>query len=159
MNKTILSCLLIFCSLAVAAQGSLPAATVYKDPNCGCCSGWVSHLREHGFSVTEVAVDDIGAYKQKYGVPANLGSCHTAVIDGYVVEGHVPAADVLKMLQERPDITGLSVPGMPIGSPGMEVGDRKDPYDVMAISRDGSASVFNSYHQPEDPASQQPAAQ
>lgn len=140
--------LLLFTSL-LQAQQAVREATVYKDPNCGCCSGWVSHLRDNGFSVTEVKVDNIESYKKKYGVPANLGSCHTAVINGYVVEGHVPAADILKLLEQHPDITGLTVPGMPVGSPGMEVGDRKDPYDVLAINRDGTTTVFNSYNKAE----------
>jgi hypothetical protein len=149
MKILLMSLLILSFAPAFAAGDNPPAATVYKDPNCGCCSNWVAHLRDNGFSVTEVEVDDIAAYKEKYKVPANLGSCHTAVIDGYVVEGHVPAADILKLLQERPEITGLTVPGMPVGSPGMEVGDRKDPFDVMAINRDGSASKYNSYNQPE----------
>jgi hypothetical protein len=140
--------LLFFTSL-LQAQQSGREATVYKDPNCGCCSGWVTHLRENGFSVTEVKVDNIESYKEKYGVPANLGSCHTAVINGYVVEGHVPAADIIKLLEQHPDVAGLTVPGMPVGSPGMEVGDRKDPYDVLMINRDGSTSVFNSYNKTE----------
>lgn len=148
--KILLFCLLILSFTPVFAAGdNPPAVTVYKDPNCGCCSNWVAHLRDNGFSVTEVEVEDIAAYKEKYKVPAHLGSCHTAVIDSYVVEGHVPAADILKLLQDRPEITGLTVPGMPVGSPGMEVGDRKDPFDVMAINRDGSASKYNSYNQPE----------
>lgn len=146
MRTTLLLCLFLAIPLVWAVDDTLPEATVYKDPNCGCCSNWVTHLRDNGFSVTEVEVDDISAYKEKYGVPANLGSCHTAIIDNYVIEGHVPAEDIMKLLKERPDITGLTVPGMPVGAPGMEMGDRKDPYDVMAISRDGSASVYNSYN-------------
>ena len=149
MRTTLLFCLFLAIPLVWAVDDALPEATVYKDPNCGCCANWVTHLRDNGFSVTEVEVDDISAYKEKYGVPANLGSCHTAVIGDYVVEGHVPAADILKLLQDRPDITGLTVPGMPIGAPGMEVGDRKDPYDVMAIGRDGTANVYNSYNRPQ----------
>lgn len=145
--KYVLWLCLLFAPFTHAAEDVLPEAIIYKDPNCGCCANWAVHLREHGFSVTEIKVDNIASYKQKYGVPANLGSCHTAVIDGYVVEGHVPAADIIRMLGERPDIAGLTVPGMPVGSPGMEVGERKDPFDVLAINRDGTASKYNSYNQ------------
>ena len=148
-TRTVLFVGLFFFTSLLHAQQATREATVYKDPNCGCCSGWVSHLRENGFSVTEVKVDNIESYKEKYGVPANLGSCHTAVINGYVVEGHVPAADILKLLEQHPDVTGLTVPGMPVGSPGMEVGDRKDPYDVLTINRDGTTTVFNSYNKTE----------
>ena len=116
--------LLLLCSLAWAAENTPPDIIVYKDPNCGCCSGWSAHLRENNFSVTEVTVDDISMYKSKYNVPANMSSCHTGIVQDYVIEGHVPAADILRLLRERPDITGLTVPGMPLGSPGMEAGGR-----------------------------------
>jgi hypothetical protein len=95
--------------------------------------------------VTEVNVDDVTPYKEKYSVPARIGSCHTAVIDGYVIEGHVPATDILSLLNKRPAVLGLTVPGMPLGSPGMEVGDRFQPYDVLLMNKDGSDEVYNSY--------------
>ncbi len=146
MFKQLLIARLLTVFLAVWTGVSMAAdITVYKDPNCGCCSKWAEHLRENSFSVTEVAVDDIDMYKSKYNVPANMASCHTAVVEDYVIEGHVPAADVLRLLKDRPDIVGLTVPGMPLGSPGMEVGDRVQAYDVLAINRDGTTSVFTSY--------------
>ncbi len=137
--------LFLICSITWATENTVREMVVYKDPNCGCCSKWASHLRDNGFTVTEVAVDDISLYKSKYNVPSNMSSCHTGVIQGYVIEGHVPAADVVRLLQERPDITGLTVPGMPLGSPGMEVDGRSQAYDVMSLNRDGTASKYNSY--------------
>ena len=120
--------------------------TVYKNAQCGCCKGWVEHLRQNGFEVTANDVDDIAAIKSKLGVPAALGSCHTAVVGRYIVEGHVPAADIRKLLAEKPKIVGIGVPGMPIGSPGMEVpGRRPDRYDVTAFAKDGSQRVFASH--------------
>lgn len=127
--------------LASAVDPSLPAVTVYKSPTCGCCSAWVDHLRENGFPVETVDVDDLQAVKAEYGIPPGLQSCHTAVVDGYVVEGHVPAADVKRLLAERPEAAGLAVPGMPVGSPGMEQGDTAEPYDVLLVD-DGQSSVF-----------------
>ena len=119
---------------------------VYKDPACGCCSLWVEHLRDHGFAVTARDTRDVAALKADSGVPREMQSCHTALVDGYVVEGHVPAEDVQRLLADRPAITGLAVPGMPIGSPGMEVaGMAPQPYDVMAFNEDGSAFVFASH--------------
>jgi len=119
--------------------------SVYKTPTCGCCNAWVDHLRQAGFEVETNDVPSTNPIASEAGVPTNARSCHTAKIGGYVVEGHVPAADIKRLLEERPDIVGLSVPGMPIGSPGMEMGDRKDSYDVLAFGRDGSTSVFSSH--------------
>jgi hypothetical protein len=122
------------------------AVTVYKNAQCGCCKGWVEHLRQNGFEVTANDVDDLAAIKSKLGVPAALGSCHTAVVGRYVVEGHVPAADIRKLLEEKPKVVGIGVPGMPIGSPGMEVpGRRPDRYDVTAFAKDGTHRVFTSH--------------
>lgn len=119
------------------------AITVYKTPQCGCCRTWVDHLRKHGFEVTTHDVDDISAIKTKLGVPTDLASCHTAVAGSYVVEGHVPAADIQKLLATKPKVAGVAVPGMPVGSPGMEVPGRKaDKYDVIAFAKDGKRSVF-----------------
>jgi hypothetical protein len=118
----------------------------YMSPTCGCCSLWVEHLEENGFEVERVYRDDMRVVKQSFGITDRLVSCHTAIVNGYVVEGHVPAADIRRLLAEAPDgIRGLAVPGMPIGSPGMEVDDRVDPYDVLAIGADGSVEVFASY--------------
>jgi hypothetical protein len=133
---------------ALAAAESSDAAkpvavTVYKSPTCGCCSKWVDHLKANrDFRVTTQDVDDVGPIKQSVGVPAALASCHTALAGGYAFEGHVPGDLVAKVLRERPRIAGLAVPGMPVGSPGMEVGDRKDPYDVVAFTKDGRTSVY-----------------
>lgn len=116
--------------------------TVYKDPNCGCCKSWVEHMRKHGFDVVVRDTSDMSGAKATGRVPAKLQTCHTAFVNGYVVEGHVPADDVKRMLNEKPKIAGIAVPGMPAGSPGMEVGSRMDRYDVIAFNRDGSTRVF-----------------
>ena len=116
-----------------------PAVQVYKDATCGCCSLWVEHLRKAGFSATVTDAEDMAAIKTKYGVPNQAWSCHTAIVDGYVVEGHVPSADVQRLLKERPRAVGIAVPGMPIGSPGMEVANVKpQPYDVYRVRQGGS---------------------
>ena len=135
-------------ALLAACTGAAQAAeyTMFRDPNCGCCEEWAKHVREGmeaAVTVTESA--DMGSVKDRAGVPADLRSCHTMIVDGYVIEGHVPAADIARLLAERPDgVTGLAVPGMPIGSPGMEVGDRSQPYQVIAFGPAGRA-VFASY--------------
>ncbi|AMN45698.1 hypothetical protein ACG33_00960 [Steroidobacter denitrificans] len=120
-------------------------AVVYKNANCGCCGHWIEHMRSHGFVVTEHDVDNLGPIKERVGVPAGMGSCHTAEVGGYFLEGHVPAADVLRLLAERPAAKGLTVPGMPIGSPGMEIGDRVDSFEVLLVHQDGSTSVYGRY--------------
>lgn len=115
---------------------------VYKSPTCGCCNKWIDHLEENGFRVTKKDLRDVTVFKADYGVTPRLASCHTAVVDGYVVEGHVPATDIRRLLAERPAVKGLTVPGMPMGSPGME-GPRKDPYDVLTFDGQGSTTVFS----------------
>lgn len=120
--------------------------TVYKSPTCGCCGMWEDHLVKNGFKVTPKPVDDMKKIKAEYGVPESLGSCHTAIIDGYVVEGHVPTNDVLKMLKEKPKIAGLTAPGMPAKSPGMQPeGLEPKGYDVLAFDKEGKTEVFTSY--------------
>ncbi|AVS73935.1 copper-binding protein [Acidovorax cattleyae] len=136
-----------------AARPASTAIEVWKDPNCGCCKDWVDHMQANGFQAT---VHDTGnaAVREKLGLPQKLGSCHTALVGGYLVEGHVPAADVQRLLRDRPQALGLAVPGMPVGSPGMDgaiYGGRRDAYDVLLVARGGSARVFTSY-------SAQPAA-
>ncbi|MFZ2509442.1 MAG: DUF411 domain-containing protein [Steroidobacteraceae bacterium] len=121
---------------------SLPTLVVHKSQYCGCCELWVEHMRAAGFSVEVIDTENFDSIKSRLGVPAGMGACHTAEVDGYFVEGHVPASDVKKMLAERPPIRGLAVPGMPLGSPGMEQGDQVQPYDVIAVAGDGSGSVF-----------------
>jgi len=126
-----------------ADAGARPTVTVYKTATCGCCHEWVEHLEDAGFEVEAHDVADLGAVKDRYGVRVPLRSCHTAIVDGYVIEGHVPAADIARLLEERPEVAGLAVPGMPIGSPGMEVPGRPaDPYDVLAFDERGNARVF-----------------
>ena len=136
--------LVIGAGLSTAAQKPV-TVQVYKTPTCGCCSLWVKHLEANGFATKVTDMDDLSAVKQTYGVPARASSCHTAVVDGYALEGHVPAADVRRLLKERPKVAGLAVPGMPIGSPGMEVGNQKQPYDVLAFEKGGATKVFSSY--------------
>ncbi len=138
--------LLIATALApLSARADEPAITVHKTPWCGCCGLWVEHLEAEGFEVDVHEHEDLTPVKQQLGVPLALGSCHTAEIDGYAIEGHVPAADIRRLLEERPDgVRGIAVPGMPVGSPGMEMGDRRDPYDVVAFG-DGDNEVFTEY--------------
>ncbi|MEN3231765.1 DUF411 domain-containing protein [Methylorubrum rhodesianum] len=125
------------------AEG-LPTVSVTKDPSCGCCERWVTHLREAGFSVT-VTEGPVNPLKIRLGVPRELASCHTAQVGGYVIEGHVPAGAIKRLLAERPEGTGLAVPGMPVGSPGMEVEDTQpDTYDVVLFGKDGR-STFARY--------------
>lgn len=115
--------------------------TVYKSPTCGCCGKWEDHLRAHGFTVESKPTEDVQAVKATLGVPEPLRSCHTAVVGGYVIEGHAPADDIARLLRERPEIAGLAVPGMPLGSPGMEA-PSPESYDVVAFDRNGETSVF-----------------
>ena len=117
------------------------AITVYKDPDCGCCKKWIEHLQKHGFKVTSHDTRDMAAIKANFGVKSDLQSCHTAIVNGYVVEGHVPAAEIQRMLKQRPKIAGLAVPGMPSGSPGMENG-MSDRYSVIAFDTKGGTKVF-----------------
>jgi hypothetical protein len=118
--------------------------TVYKSPTCGCCTKWVNHLEKSGFEVNAINRNDMPSIKHKFGIEQKNQSCHTALVGGYVIEGHVPAADIKRLLTEKPDIHGLTAPGMPMGSPGME-GPHKDAYDVLAIDRQGKTTVFSSH--------------
>lgn len=118
---------------------------MYKDPNCGCCGKWAEHMRAHGFKVKEIASTQMGEIKREAGVPQALGSCHTARVGAYIVEGHVPAADVKRMLADKPKITGIAAPGMPQGSPGMEGPFPADRYQVMSFDREGNSTVFASH--------------
>lgn len=129
---------------AIARAGGAPVAlTVYKDPSCGCCTKWVAHLRANGFTPVVKDRSDMAALKDSLGVPRVLRSCHTAVAGQYVIEGHVPAADVKRLLSTAPKaVLGLAVPDMPSGSPGMEMPGRSDRYDVLAFGADGKAHVF-----------------
>lgn len=116
--------------------------TVYRSPTCGCCGKWIEHVKQNHFVVKDIISDNMQAIKQKFHVPANLASCHTAIVDGYVIEGHVPAADIQKLLQTKPDVVGISAPGMPMGSPGMEMGGKADDFDVVSFDKAGHTEVF-----------------
>ena len=126
---------------ALLAAAEDPQVKVYKSATCGCCTKWVDHLRSRGFSVEATDVEDLERVKLENGIPGQLASCHTAFVEGYFVEGHVPAEDVQRLLAERPRIAGLAVPGMPIGSPGME-GPNPERYQVLALGLEGEVSVF-----------------
>jgi hypothetical protein len=128
---------------ARSAEPGLPNVVVYKSATCGCCKLWVEHLSKAGFAVKANDVDNMQPVKERVGVPYGMGSCHTAEVGGYFVEGHVPAEDVKRLLRERPSAKGLTVPGMPAGSPGMEVPSGEvQPYEVLLVAKDGSTSVF-----------------
>jgi len=136
-----------FASTGLAfAQGS-QLIEVWKDPSCGCCKDWIAHVEKSGFKVN-VKETGNNAARARLGMPQKFGSCHTALIQGYVIEGHVPASDIRRLLKAKPQALGLAVPGMPVGSPGMDgpaYGGRRDRYDVLLVLKDGSSKVFNSY--------------
>ena len=145
--------LLAAAALALPAAGfakdkpALPVLQVWKDPNCGCCHEWVAHLQAEGF---QVQTFDSGntAMRRRLQMPERFGSCHTGLVGGYVIEGHVPAREIRRLLAEKPQAIGLAVPGMPVGSPGMDApvyGGRQDPHDVLLVLRDGSSRVYQSY--------------
>lgn len=121
--------------------------TVYKSPTCGCCKGWIKHIEESGITTESQDVEDVTPYKMQYGVARDMASCHTAVIEGYFIEGHVPARDIKELLKLKPKgVVGLTVPRMPVGTPGMEMPDgRIDDYNVIAVKKDGTSYVFSSY--------------
>ncbi|MCI0666861.1 MAG: DUF411 domain-containing protein [Methylococcaceae bacterium] len=121
------------------------AITVYRSPSCGCCGIWLEHIRKHNFMVTDIKTEDVNSIKQKYAVSPQLASCHTALVDGYVIEGHVPAADIRKLLAEKPKVIGLAVPGMPQGTPGMEMNGGKEPFSVISFDKDGKQRNFTDY--------------
>jgi hypothetical protein len=128
------------------AQEPAPTVTVYKSPTCGCCSKWIEHMRSQGFDVKSTDVDDITQVKTAYGVPVEAASCHTALVRGYVVEGHVPASSVKRLLREKPKVAGLAVPGMPVGSPGMEMPNgQKEPYEVVSFDKAGRMTMYEKH--------------
>ncbi len=148
MGTALLAVLAAGCTSArseAPADAEGKAILVYKNPACGCCGKWIDHMREHGFVVEVRDVADLREIKATAGVPQELSSCHTAIVDGYAVEGHVPADVILRLLEERPPVAGLAVPGMPAGSPGMEMeGVAPRRYDIVAFDRAGRATVFDS---------------
>lgn len=132
-------------ALVSAAAPALPPVQVWKSPTCGCCGAWVTHMRQAGFAVEVHEVQDIDASRRLLGMPATYGSCHTARVAGYLLEGHVPAVEVRRLLAMKPEAIGLAVPGMPVGSPGMEMGAQRDAYEVLLVEKGGGARVFARY--------------
>ncbi len=130
--------------LAGPGRAAAPRMEVFKTPTCGCCGAWIAHVERAGIGVTarDVTQEALWAAKQAAGLTAELASCHTGFIAGYVVEGHVPAADIRRLLSARPEAIGLAVPGMPIGSPGMEMGDRREAFDTLLVRHDGATEIF-----------------
>ncbi|MDD5579968.1 MAG: DUF411 domain-containing protein [Methylobacter sp.] len=118
---------------------------VYRSPTCGCCGKWLEHLKENNFNVKDIVTNDVDAVKNKYGVSKAMASCHTAIVGNYLIEGHVPATDIISLLKAKPHVVGLAVPAMPAGTPGMEMGRRKDDYNVMSFDKENHYQVFNSY--------------
>jgi hypothetical protein len=149
--------LLAVCLIALGAILSLATAVsaeaapnaleirVYRNPSCSCCGAWMAHLTDIGFQTKNVPTPDMSTLKEQYGVPDNLASCHTAVINGYIIEGHVPAEDIKRLLAEQSNVAGIAVPGMPIGTPGMESGEVREPFTVFSFNKQGNAEVFNQY--------------
>jgi len=145
--RTVLAfCLVVLMAAPVfAATDGQPSIEVWRSPTCGCCGKWVKHLEANGFDVTvnNAAPSTLEQIKRQAGIAQKLASCHTAKIDGYVIEGHVPASDIERLVAEHPDAIGLTVPGMPAGSPGMEQpGGKSEPYDVLLVKKDGTVEVF-----------------
>ncbi|MBF0247967.1 MAG: DUF411 domain-containing protein [Alphaproteobacteria bacterium] len=148
MRKLLYAAAISVMGAVPAFAETLPQVDVYKSPLCGCCSEWVEHMRAAGFPVNVRDVEDMTPLKKMAGVPEEMESCHTAVVDGYLVEGHVPASDVKRLLTERPEARGLSAPGMPVGSPGMEQGGHKDPYDVILFGGKTGDRVYSRQNTP-----------
>ena len=144
MKSTLLAAVLsiLVMATAFASDATVKDIVVYKNPECGCCTKWVKYLQDNNYNVTIEDTRDVLAVKRRLGVPEKLAACHTAVIDGYVVEGHITHRDIRRLLLFRPDITGIAVPGMPIGTPGMERGDSKQSYDVISFDDHGNTEVF-----------------
>ena len=136
-------------ALLVSGAALAETLTVYKSPYCGCCKHWISHMRSNGFTVEVIDQQNMSPVKERLGVKPGLSSCHTATVEGYLIEGHVPAEDVKRLLAERPKVRGLAVPGMPVGSPGMEdpAGKRWDPYEVIAFGGDNQPFVYAKHNQ------------
>jgi hypothetical protein len=144
MKKLILAAAVTAVSVGGAGAQSAPAVAVFKTATCGCCAKWVDHLRANGFAPTATNVDDINAVKTKHNVPRAVQSCHTALVGGYIIEGHVPASDIKRLLKERPAISGIGVAGMPAGSPGME-SPNPQRYDVLSFDKQGKTSVYSTH--------------
>ncbi|PHS70607.1 MAG: copper amine oxidase [Methylophaga sp.] len=145
MNILFLILFQIFTLNAFATTLSSPEIKVYRNPTCNCCHKWINHLEENKFNVVDLLTTNMTQVKEAVKLPKQMTSCHTAIIEGYIIEGHVPANDIRRLLAEKPDIAGLSVPKMPVGTPGMEVGTRKDNFIVFQFDHDGHYGVFNQY--------------
>ena len=143
--KTLLITLSLFAGSAFSAE-----MTLYKSPYCGCCKAWAKHVEKAGFEVKIIEQANNNQLHKAHGVTPQLASCHTAIIEGYVIEGHVPVTDIQRLLKEKPAITGLAVPGMPASSPGMDVPGNTDPYQVIAFSENGKKSVYSEHNFPEE---------
>lgn len=158
MHPRYIAALVLTASSLAACSKALPPDApqmmVYKTSTCQCCSRWLAHLHDHGIATKVELAKDLAPVRGRLGVPERLASCHTGVIGGYLVEGHVPAEDIQRLLQERPKAMGIAVPGMPVGSPGMEMGDRQDSYDVLLFDEAGKTQVF-AHHGP--PPAQRPS--
>ena len=146
-RRSLIALTAAFAARPLAATETLPRIHVVKDPGCGCCKAWIAHVRDAGFPVSfeEMDADRLTQHKTALGLRTEQFSCHTAQVEGYVIEGHVPAADVKRLLDAHPDAIGLAVPGMPWGSPGMGPENEREAYDVLLIARDGSSGIFSSY--------------
>ena len=145
MKSILVAAMIGFLSATTAGAGDYDTPkdiVVYKNPQCGCCTKWVTYLEGHGYNVTVDEKRDVYEIKEELGVPVNLAACHTAIIDGYIVEGHITHRDIQRLLLLRPDVKGIAVPGMPVGTPGMEVGDIKHPYNVISFDENGMMQVF-----------------
>lgn len=135
----------LFVTTGAEAASEALEITVYRNPSCSCCGGWMDHLTAQGFQPRNVLTPDMNALKEQYRVPNDFASCHTAVINGYVIEGHVPADDIKRLIAEQLDVAGIAVPGMPIGTPGMESGNVREPFTVFSFDEQGNAQAFNQY--------------
>jgi hypothetical protein len=132
-------------SVHLAASAAEPVVEVFKSEYCGCCGEWVKHMESNGFKVNVKNVANPSDYREKFGIPQEFASCHTGLVQGYALEGHVPAAEIKRLLAEKPKATGLALPSMPMGAPGMN-GPRNDPFDVMLVNADGRTSVYKHYN-------------
>lgn len=141
MRKTLFGAI-AFTAIFIGSAAHAATLTVYKSPSCGCCAKWVEHVQQHGFTVKTIPTEDMMALKQRLGVPDDVMSCHTTKVGNYIIEGHVPAADIERLLAQRPKARGIAVAGMPVGAPGMEHGDHRQPYATMLIGTDGKTRVF-----------------
>jgi hypothetical protein len=144
-RRTLVRMLALVPLLRLSAADAATQVHVYKTESCDCCRKWVQHLAAAGFSTRVTNTDDTAGVRKRLGMPDAFGACHTATVDGYVIEGHVPAAEIRRLLASRPPAVGLAVPSMPVGSPGMEYGDRQDRYQVLLVDRKGRETVFASY--------------